>query len=140
MYQACVMARNRHPLAAFLVALVVLVSGTPPAAAQEEEAVGFVSGIEDLPLMPGLQEAPEGALVFDTPAGRIVEAYASGSPSSETILAFYAGTLPQLGWRRVGAGTFVREDEALRLTVEEDRGLRTVRFALTPDDTMQQQR
>src|SRR3546814_18596838 len=35
----------------------------------------YVAGIPDLPLMPGLKELPPGGLVFDTPGGRIGEAF-----------------------------------------------------------------
>ena len=43
-------------------------------------------------------------MVFDTPAGRIVEAVASGAVTRDEVLAFYAETLPQLGWDEGGCG------------------------------------
>jgi hypothetical protein len=100
-------------------------------------ADGFVSGIADLPLMPGLTEEREGSLAFDTPAGRIVEATAAGDLGREAVVAFYAATLPQLGWRRLDETTYRREDEALRLEISEGPagGLApalTVRFSLAP--------
>lgn len=140
MYLGRVMARNRHRLAALLAAFVILLSGASSPVAQGGGPVAFVSGIEDLPLMPGLQEAPEGALVFDTPAGRIVEAYASGPFPEKAVLAFYADTLPQLGWRSRDGGVYAREGEVLRIEFpagEKTAGVLTVRFALAPDDTMQ---
>ncbi|HEC14522.1 MAG TPA: hypothetical protein ENI72_02080 [Rhodospirillales bacterium] len=98
----------------------------------------YVSGIEDLPLMEGLAEAPGGALVFDTPGGRIVEAYASGDVLRNDVLGFYAATLPQLGWKRVRDTVFRRENETLRLEFTaldamsgKETGV-TVRFALSP--------
>jgi hypothetical protein len=93
----------------------------------------FVPGIEDLPLMPGLVEAPDASVVFDTPSGRIVQTEATGQMSREQVLAFYAQTLPQLGWRSLAAGLFRREDEVLRIEFDEvgDAGM-SVRFALSP--------
>ncbi len=98
--------------------------------------VAFVSGIEDLPLMPGLEEDSEGRMVFDTAAGRIVEAYASGPVSRAEVLDFYAATLPQLGWKREGEAAFRRENEILVLEFSGNKAAPapalTVRFALSP--------
>src|SRR3972149_11446927 len=62
---------------------------------------GFVSGFEDLPLMPGLMQNTESATVFDTPSGRVVEAFPAGSVEARAVDAFYAETLPQLGGGRL---------------------------------------
>ena len=98
--------------------------------------VAFVGGIEDLPLMPGLEEDAAGRMVFDTAAGRIVEAFASGAVSRTQVLDFYAATLPQLGWRREGETAFLREDEILVLEFSAGKAgpapALTVRFALSP--------
>ena len=112
------------------VRLLILVLLTAPAAAQLAGA--FVSGTEDLPLMAGLVESPEAGLVFDKPEGRIVEAWASGAVERGAVEAFYAETLPALGWIPAGALEFTREDEALRITITEEGGAVTVRFSLSP--------
>jgi len=93
----------------------------------------FVRGIEDLPLMPGLAEAPDAGVVFDTPSGRIVQTEATGQVSRDQVLVFYAETLPQLGWRLLAADLFRREDEVLKIEFD-DVGVpgTTVRFALSP--------
>jgi hypothetical protein len=111
------------------LAAVVLVSHT-----WAQETAGFVSTIEDLPLMPGLIEE-EGGMVFDSARGRIVEAFATGPVSEGTVRAFYDETLPQLGWRPLGQGSFRRENEIL--TVEFPGGPSaapplTVGFRLMP--------
>src|SRR5689334_6805677 len=64
----------------------------------------FVAGIGDLPLMPGLSPVPEQDVVFDKPAGRIVQAVARGPVKPADVSRFYAETVPQLGWRAVGGG------------------------------------
>lgn len=119
---------RRHSL--FAAPLVsVLLCATPVYSADR-----FVPGIEDLPLMPGLVEAPDAtSVVFDTPSGRIVQTEATGQMSREQVLAFYAQTLPQLGWRSLAAGLFRREDEVLRIEFDAvGDAVMTVRFALSP--------
>ena len=100
------------------------------------DAVAFVNGIEDLPLMPGLEEAEDRGVVFDTPAGRIVRATAAGRVTRAQVVDFYAATLPQLGWRREGETAFLREDEILVLEFSAAKAgaasALTVRFALSP--------
>ncbi|MBI1777715.1 MAG: hypothetical protein HYR63_20440 [Proteobacteria bacterium] len=93
---------------------------------------GFVEGVEDLPLMDGLAALPDAGLSFDAPEGRIVVAYAKGQVSPETVIAFYASTLPQLGWQRLSERSFQREKERLSLEITRDSQGLTVRFTLAP--------
>lgn len=107
--------------------------GAPPAAvAQDPLGDAYVEGIPDLPLMPGLTAVPESGLVFDKPAGRIVQAFAEGSMTMQSVLAFYDETLPQLGWQRDGAGAYLREGERLKLDLSQDARGVTVQFRLLP--------
>lgn len=107
----------------------------------EAEAGGqFVSGFEDLPLMPGLVQIKDAGTVFDTPSGRIIEAYADGQVTPTDVASFYARTLPQLGWRQVSQNRYRREGEVLDLEITPGSGpggggnaARTkVRFYLAP--------
>jgi hypothetical protein len=95
----------------------------------------FVSGIDDMPLMPGLRQLVERNVVFDAPSGRIVEAYAEGQVARDAVRRFYARTLPQLGWRKRTGDFYSREGETLRLEFPDARsgGITTVRFFLSPD-------
>lgn len=102
-------------------------------------ADAFVSGINDLPLMPGLRALPGEGMVFDAPAGRVVEAWAEGTVAREAVLSFYTTTLPQLGWNMAGPDLFRREGERLRLEFPATgpRGNRAsgtllIRFYLSP--------
>ncbi|MDA8233033.1 MAG: hypothetical protein M0006_17015 [Magnetospirillum sp.] len=114
---------------AFLLALALLAAGP----FNQARAEGFLSACEDLPLAPGLTEVPDSSLSFDTPSGRIVEAYAKGTVGERTMLAFYASTLPQLGWTRESDTRFRREAEVLRLDSSvEDRKL-VVHFTISPE-------
>ena len=104
-------------------------------------AAGFVEGVEDLPLMDGLEGEAGTAVVFDKPGGRIVEAFATGHVGRAEALAFYGATLPQLGWTPEKTGTsardgrlaFGREGERLNLEFREAKGALRVRFAIAPD-------
>lgn len=118
---------RRSGVAACILCVLSLLA-TPPAEAVDR----FVSGIADLPLMDGLEEVEESAMVFSTPEGRIIEVTARGAVTREAARAFYESTLPQLGWDRQGAEAWRREKEILRLNMDErDEGL-VIQFSLTP--------
>ena len=117
---------RRFLLAAVLLAAVL---GAVPVA-----AAGFMKGIEDLPLMPGLVEHEAAGVSFPSQGGRIVEALASGPVARHEVLEFYGAALPELGWGAVGKTTFEREAEVLRIEVTPSEGApgSTVRFSLSP--------
>ena len=120
------MSRLRlHRLAA---ALLLVLAGIAPATATD-----FLSGVEDLPLAPGLREVTHAGMVFDTPGGRIVEAYAVGSGNADDFLGFYRRTLPQLGWRRLDGDRYAREGERLVIEVSRRDAALTVQFRITPE-------
>jgi len=98
-------------------------------------AGSFLAGIEDVPVPPGFAENPSAGMVFDSPTGRIIEAVASGnSLNREQLLAFYAQTLPQLGWTRIGDSEFRSDSETLRITIEQGKpGSLIVHYNLTPN-------
>jgi len=92
----------------------------------------FLSAIADLPLMPGLTEAPNSAVVFSKPEGRIVEVAAAGAVERAAVVAFYRRTLPQLGWQPAGDSAFERERERLSLEFSRASGQLVVQFSLAP--------
>jgi hypothetical protein len=80
----------------------------------------FFSGIDDLPLAPGLSEGQ--SFQFDESGGRITGATASGRTTPAAVRAFYAETLPSLGWSSSPNGesremVFLRGRERLTLTI-----------------------
>lgn len=120
-----------------LLAVALLMAGVPSGFAGGGDSAFFAS-MEDVPLMPGLKEVVADSVVFDTPAGRIVETHASGAVSRDGVLSFYGMTLPELGWEPSGPTTFRREGEVLTLDFTDAKaspsgaaGL-TVRFTLSP--------
>ncbi|MDJ0608235.1 MAG: hypothetical protein QNJ67_04605 [Kiloniellales bacterium] len=122
-------ASTRVRLACAVLAAVLLGAAAAPAAAQQP---GYVTQVEDLPLMPGLTEVADAGLVFDQPAGRIVEAYAQGQVTREEVLDFYRSALPPLGWKTLDTLRFGREGETLTLDFLNARDRLIVRFSLTP--------
>ncbi len=93
---------------------------------------GFLSGFEDVPLMPGLTADEEAGLVFDSPAGRIVETYTFGEVAWTDVISFYTASLQSLGWRAEGEGRYIRESEELQIDRFGSDGALTVRFTLAP--------
>ncbi|MFP6747720.1 MAG: hypothetical protein VCD66_09020 [Alphaproteobacteria bacterium] len=121
------MAVKNSILAAFVAAALAM-----PGAASGQGSDGFVAGVTDVPLMPGLREIPEATLVYDKPDGRLVRTAARGQGRPAELWKFYEETLPQLGWRRLGRGHFVRDGESLRISVEKIGSELIVRFAIAP--------
>lgn len=93
-----------------------LLFGASPLRAQSPV---FLSVIEDLPLMPGFVEDTDGALKFETEAGRIAEVTASGAGTTSAVVEFYSNALPQLGWQLETPMRYRREGEILVLEVLE---------------------
>lgn len=108
--------------------LALLAAGLGPALAQ-----GFLSAYEDLPLAPGLAEIPGSGLAFDSPGGRIVEAYAKGAITAAETLKFYAGTLPQLGWTRESDTLYRRDAEVLKIAPNPEGRHLVVHFTISPE-------
>lgn len=123
---------------ATLFLAIALATGFSPIGADagsDEPGTGFFRGIEDFPLMPGLTEIPDATLIFDSPSGRFVEAYATGRVAPAAMEQFYSTSLPQLGWSAATASSYEREGEALEIEIvgpAADDGTRTVRFAISP--------
>jgi hypothetical protein len=97
------------------------------------ESPQFFSSIPDMPLMTGLKELTDQTVVFDKPEGRIIESVALiESQPEEAVIRFYKDTLPQLGWARIGNLSFQREDEFLRVSIENFEGRKFLRLAIAP--------
>lgn len=127
------MANYVHTAIRYLHVVVIAfgVSVSPLVASGEDDS-GFVAGVEDLPLMPGLHEVEEAGTKFDSATGRIVEAYAVGQVEEADILAFYAESLPQLGWAMVDQTLFHRAGESLKIETSRENSEVTVHFSLSP--------
>ena len=110
-------------------ALAAMLLAAQPTAA----AGGFFASVSDLPLMAGLVERPEAALVFDKPGGRIVEAVAEGPVSAAAVERFYRTSLAELGWRAETGFVFHREGERLSIALDSAGPTLVARFTITPE-------
>lgn len=81
-------------------------------------AAEFFRSVDDLPLAPGLTEIVDEGVEFDSPAGRIVTAVASGGSNGDAVRAFYRKALPPLGWLSASDTTYRRDGELLTLQLE----------------------
>lgn len=116
---------------AFLYALAFLILSMPVGHAATPE---FFAGLVDVPVMPGLMQEPEQAVVFDAPGGRVVQAQAYAGPgiTKDAIMGFYKASLPQLGWVLKEDGRFVRDGERLDIKAFQAGELWAVRLTLSP--------
>jgi hypothetical protein len=110
---------------------------TAPEPAPQESR--FSIYIDDLPIMPGLDETEDGYAFDIYQGGRMAEAQLAGKEDAKAVRSFYAATLPQLGWTPVGQDPTVyrRGRERLMFRIEQKRGGKaaelTATFVLTPE-------
>jgi hypothetical protein len=129
--------RARSPTP-WIVLLPLLIGVVTPGGARAETPVpvqrhtAYVAGLEDVPLMAGLIPTHANDVAFDSPLGRIVIVNTEGALERQSVLAFYAASMSELGWDRIGDTAFRREGELLRLELGQKGSLLTVRFALSP--------
>ncbi len=120
----------------YLTGIVVVIGMMALSHTVKSQELTFLSGIDDLPLMPGLVENTDLTLIFDSAEGRFVEAYAEGDVTELAVSEFYRQSLPQLGWLHDGLVTFQRDGEVLIIlptpSTEGSGASTTVRFALSP--------
>jgi hypothetical protein len=116
-------------MAVVLSILTIAMVSADPAAGWTAGA--FLAEFEDLPLAPGLTEVP-GGMLFDSPTGRIVEATAQGDVREKDVLAFYAQTLPELGWNATGPNSYRRDSELLKIEIIPKTRPLKVRFSVVP--------
>ena len=84
----------------------------------------FISGTEDIPLMPRLQESDASAqATFASPQGKILSTVMHGTVSPNEIFAYYDGTMPNLGWQKKGHGKYTREGEILTIKIKKYRNM-----------------
>lgn len=114
------------------LALGLLLTSIGPAVA--EDILPIADGI---PRMADMNVRTDSFTSFDTASGRIetVEAEIPADHSEQNVLEFYRTALTALGWRRAGAenaAAFLRDSEALLITISRTREVLVVRFDLRP--------
>jgi hypothetical protein len=96
-------------------------------------STNFAKVIDDLPLMPGLQLVEGEDVLFAEPVlGRIAETTAEGPVDIDALYDFYAHSLPGLGWKKLDAKNYVRENDHLRIDAHAEGKTTSVRFSVRP--------
>lgn len=112
----------------FASAIVIAAAGAC-ASAPLAHATQFLTAIDDVPLPQGLTERPE-PLIFESDQGRVVRTTAEGNLGGGRVSAFYAETLPALGWKPTETPdgiVYAREDERLTIRIREPANMAPVR-------------
>ena len=119
-----------------MFSLVMLCAGMPVFADAGQETFQepqFFSALQDIPLMPGMEELVDHAVSFDKPSGRISESFAlTHGLEQGAVLRFYYATLPQLGWGKVSEYQFFRQNETLDVSFGEIDGQPIIRILIGP--------
>lgn len=93
----------------------------------------FFEALYDVPVMPGLEELHDQAMLFDKPDGRIASVTAASKTlSAAQVAGFYGETLPQMGWKKMSENQYVREGDRLSLEITKKAPLTIVHFTLEP--------
>ena len=115
---------------AFRVLIVALCLWAAPAMAEKAR---FFEALYDVPVMPGLEELPDQAMLFDKPDGRIASVVAASRTLDEgAVTRFYDETLVQMGWKKEAQNQYVRGADRLSMDVVKRPPLTLVHFTLEP--------
>ncbi len=103
-----------------ILAIVILFSFPAHAA--------FIEGLEDVPLLQGLEPIQKDNISFGNEESRLVEAsFTSSKIGFAKVEKFYIETLPQLGWiyqgKRDNTLSFDRDGETLDIAKESNKPL-----------------
>lgn len=92
----------------------------------------FLAQTSDVPLMSGVEISPVDQMDFDTPEGQVIvlESVSKKYMGSE-IVSFYENILPQLGWKALKYGEFVRQDDAFNIVILKNEKPSKVRFDIS---------
>ena len=125
--------RTMRKLITLFICCTLLSVATPASAETNPFTPVFSEVILDLPIMPGLNENPETAVIFDKAEGRFIETTAAGKIKMQTVKLFYNKALPPLGWTPVTDTVFHRDQEVLTLDIQQTTGEQVnVSFTLSP--------
>ncbi len=116
-----------------LIISLLLISGCGSALQQHLQAQKYVPGTEDLPVYDGFQPSDTKNLIYDSTDGRIIDAsYSSQNVNIVEVKAFYAETLPQLGWRKNKSSEYRRDGESLKINVTTKNNITYLKFTIRP--------
>ncbi len=101
----------------------------------------------DLPLMEGLTEDRDEAMLFDSPDGRIISAQARGDVDGRSVFDYYRVVLPSLGWNisqdhlsgltcetaSIYCLNAIRDQEILTLNIAGANQSAVINYSLSPN-------
>ena len=117
----------------WVLTFLFLVLGSGLALAQSAKPPVFFEALYDVPVMPGLEEVKEQAMLFDKPDGRIASVVAASKTlNAGDITRFYDESLPQLGWKKTAQNQYVRGSDRLVMDLSKSPPLTVVHFTLSP--------
>ncbi len=92
-------------------------------------ADSFLTKTSDIPLMQGLKISPSNQMDFDTPTGQVLTLEGvSKTKTGDEVIAFYGSVLPQMGWKNVEKGSFLRQSDTLNIIILKNKKPSKVRF------------
>ena len=115
------------------------------AAHGQEQSIEMLNDMA-IPLMAGLKENTEEAMLFDSPEGRVINAQANGNVDGAYLLKYYLMVLPSLGWNVTQSNeggmrcadsaqycmNAIREEENLTLNIETKSNVSEITYSLAP--------
>jgi len=94
----------------------------------------YSEALYDIPIMPGLEEVQDQALLFDKPDGKIASVMAlSKTLTPAQTGQFYKDVLPPLGWREQTTQSYTRAGEKLEIRIEENPPYTVLYLGLSPN-------
>ena len=115
-------------LSAFLVILLISSILSKLVFAQQLDTISF---IDDIPVMETMNVEPEFSFSFDSPSGRIIILIATSDDKKESVVQFYDGVMPQLGWT-IKDSEYVRGSEKFQLLSSNNENGIIWRLSITP--------
>jgi len=91
--------------------------------------IKFIDGLEDVPLMSGLEQNTHNTVSFGNEEARFIESYLTSTKIGfKAVEKFYTESLPQLGWVYQGTADnsiiFYRDGESLTFHKESSKPLK----------------
>lgn len=91
--------------------------------------IKFIDGLEDVPLMSGLEQNTYNTVSFGNEEARFIESYLTSTKVGfKAVEKFYTESLPQLGWVYQGTADnsiiFYRDGESLTFHKESSKPLK----------------
>ncbi len=91
----------------------------------------FLTNTSDIPLIKGMKISTTEQMDFDTPTGQVLslDGFIKNKTGDEVLL-FYDNILPQMGWKKIEKGSFVRQNDTLNIVILKNKKPAKIRFEI----------